>query len=92
MHVYHVYDDDEPDYVDTFILQKHKTKKEVMEEIILKSKFFKVEIVPLYLNICFNSDMPVFLNFLYILLICFHFFPRHKKQKIRKRMNSCWRN
>lgn len=28
----------------TFLLQKHKSKKEIMEEVILKSKYFKVVI------------------------------------------------
>ena len=72
----------------TFMLQKHKTKKEVMEEIILKSKFFKVGIV-----ICvmaFRMWPQLFLIFINLVPGFSLFFPftRHKKQKTRKKMNS----
>lgn len=54
----------------TFLLQKHKSRKEVMEEIILKSKFFKVVTLLWYLN-CFLNKTPFSECYFYCY---FHFF------------------
>lgn len=44
----------------TSMLQKHKTKKEVMEEIMLKSKFFKVGIVICFMALCMGTVISDF--------------------------------
>ena len=74
-----------------FLLQRHKTKKEVMEEIISKSKFFKVIFFFFWCYWNFFLNEVAIISNLFLQFTFSTNSSRHKKQKRRKKMNVWWK-